>query len=158
MGGVFDQLHGLFHLPGLHQLDGLVHRFRGKPAHFQTAALQSVCGMLLPLMAGYGMPGQFDFKRVEALQLQASAEPGDGGLRGAALVGQLGDGHELHLGMLRQHKVRDFALGGRQLIIGGMNAFENIHILFVHFKSPFVIGFCCVRVRKAYSPRISPII
>ena len=77
---------------------------------------------------------QLDFEGVEALELQAPAEPGDGGLRGAALLRQLGDGHELHLGMLGQHIVRNPPLGGGKLIIGGTNALQNVHVLLVHSR------------------------
>ena len=71
------------------------------------------------------MPGQHDFEGVETLQLQAAAETGNGGLCGTALICQLGDGHELHLGVLSQNIVCHLPLCGGELIIGGMDSFQD---------------------------------
>ena len=69
--------------------------------------------------------------------------------------------------MLGKDIVRDFPLGGSQLIIGGMDSFQDIHlILFVHDLSPFEGSVIAGRLegkppyRKCfyYSPRIWVII
>ena len=132
-GRLFNQLHSLLDQLGLDQFNGLVHRVRSQTVHLLTAAGRGIGGVELGLCGSRSaVPGQFDFEGVEALQLQAAAEPGNGGFRGAAFICQLGDGHKLYLGMLRQYVVCNPPLCGSQLIIGGMDPFQDVHILFVH--------------------------
>ena len=133
-GCLFQKRDCLLYPGVIQQLQGLADGFRGQAADLLGTGAGGVRGMggSRPGAGAGAVPCQLDFEGVEARQLQAPAEPGDGSLGGAAFLRQLGDGHELDLGILSQHIVGDFPFGGGELKIGGMDMLQNITALIFH--------------------------
>ncbi len=122
-GGILKKFHRPKELFRLRQLHGLADGVGGELPGLGAAALDGVRVLISRLLgSGGGILGNFDLKGVEALELEAPAESGDGGLGGAALVGQLGDRHELDLVVVAQDIVRHLPLRGGEMVVRSVNA------------------------------------
>ena len=135
----------LYHLHGpcdqlqIHQFHGLLDSINDHSSGFMHTSGKGIHRNWCLQGSGprSGPPGQFDFESIETFQFQTAAKSGNGRFCSTTFIRKLGDRHKLHLRILHQHKVCHPALSGSKLIVGGTNALQNIHFLFVHSRVSF---------------------
>ena len=117
---------------GVQTLERLRHGGEVRGVELAAHVLEAV---VLPDLAGEQIPllptdgggiGDGQLESVVALVAQPAAEAGDGRLRHAAGVGELGNGHILGLVMMLHDVVGRLFLRGRQVIVGPADGLEYI--------------------------------
>ena len=116
---------------GPDQLQGLGHGVPVDDVELLAQLLNGVLRRDLALRRGGVHPsgggvGDGQLEGVVALVVQPAAEAGDGGLRHAALLRQLGDGHELGLLLVGHHIVGHPLLRAGELIVFTVDLFKDI--------------------------------